>query len=170
MSYATHISISTLFVDQLMHTLNVCSLATDVCVSVACLSANLSESRTTVAAESLNKIGFQVLCWPIKPFSCREGNPWNYKIMSLLLHCLNVIASHLVPFSVWAVVLLYTDANQMVLLEDGRSEWQGGEKLMNGDMESNEWRLSGKDVRTLLVYVWAVRPIEFWIGQKHFVR
>lgn len=56
---ATHVSIFTLCVKLLMHTSNLCSLATDVCVSASMsVCANLSESRATVAAESLNKTGF----------------------------------------------------------------------------------------------------------------
>lgn len=42
-----------------------------------------------------------------------KANPWNYKITGLLLHSLSVIASHLVPFSVCAVILPCTDADQM---------------------------------------------------------
>lgn len=76
-----------------------------------------------------------------------KAGSWNYKITSLLLHSLSVIASYLVPFSLCAVILPCTDADQM---EDwkmkGATDEEEGRKKKDGGGESQEGRLSERDV------------------------
>ncbi len=62
---------------------------------------------------ALNRVQSSLPACKTPLLKTEKAGSWNYKITSLLLHSLSVIASYLVPFSFCAVILPCTDADQM---------------------------------------------------------